>query len=183
MGRLALVEAGTRHDPNLRSLEAFASKGVRGAMIDYARGRAYDVDRTAAGMYAADSNDDGDDEAHEEQLRRSMLGEVGLAVAENLHYLRRQAASLLIAKLYAERDTGTEDDVLERRDRDDQLAFVREILQGLPARQKEVVRLFYEEEVPLGEIGARLGVGRKTAWRDHDAVKAAVAKVVARRGR
>lgn len=178
VGRLALVEAGTPHDPTLGTLEAFASKRVRGAMIDYARGRAYDVDRTAAGMYAADSNDDGDDDAHEDQLRRTMLGEAGSAVAENLHYLRRQAASLLIAKLYAERDTGTEDDVLERRDREDQLAFVRETLAGLPARQKEVVRLFYEEEIPLGEIGERLGVDRKTAWRDHDAVKAAVAKAL-----
>lgn len=183
IGRLALSECAVRHVPEQGPLGAFARKRVRGAMLDALRASTYSVDRTAAGMMAAqcrfDATDDGFDA--EDLVLRGLEGSAESPEQEALHYARREAAALLIAAYYAAPSSGGEDDVIEADERRARIHLVRDALAELSDRVRDVVRYIYEDGLTLDEIAQRIGMTKKTAWRAHEEAKERVGKALARR--
>jgi RNA polymerase sigma factor for flagellar operon FliA len=158
-GMLGLAEAANRWQADRGvPFPAFAATRIRGAILDELRRldtlprlrrrsvrRLAEVARRLATELGREAGDD------------ELAAALDLPVAE-VTALRADAASGT-CELDHERDSDTTiesaDESIEREQRREQ---IRDAMALLPARQREVLGLYYDENLTLKQIGARLGV-------------------------
>ncbi len=171
-GLLGVVEGFLRFDPSrAESLDAYLDHRIRGALLDELRrvdpltraqrgfarklGRAT-RDATAAGESTSDE---------------SLAGALGLSLTD----LRARVSQVSVAM--AIQSTGDEDSGERVEDGsltpDDAVSAQQEhtllsnATESLPAREREVLRLYYEEGQTLREIGSQLGVSESRVSQLH----------------
>lgn len=171
-GLLGVVEGFLRFDPSrAESLDAYLDHRIRGALLDELRrvdpltraqrgfarklGRAT-RDAAAAGASTSDE---------------SLASALGLSLAE----LRTRVSQVNVAMAIqatgdeegsdrVEDDALTPDEAVSARQ---EHSLLSDAAGSLPAREREVLRLYYEEGQTLREIGAQLGVSESRVSQIH----------------
>jgi RNA polymerase sigma factor for flagellar operon FliA len=171
VGLIGLVEAARRFEPALGvPFDAFARQRVQGAMVDAlrhldwaprsVRRKRRELDaaiaraRREAGREPTDREIAAALDVTEEQYSR-MLMEIRAADIAALRQLEpgREGGGLLAIALDPEDGPHAQ---LERSELRDHLIRA---LAALPARERQILSLYYEHELTLAEIGAVIGVG------------------------
>jgi RNA polymerase sigma factor for flagellar operon FliA len=170
-GMIGLFDALSRYQANQGAqFETFATQRVRGAMLDELRGSDWmprSVRRNQRTIEAAIQK-------VEQRVRRSptdveIAGELGLPIAD-YHLLLGEARGSQLIYLDELGSDDSEEGFLDRhatqeegdplaRLRDDKFrAALAEGIDALPEREKQVMGMYYEQDMNLKEIGAVLGV-------------------------
>lgn len=168
-GLLGLLESVGRYVPSRQVLfETFATPRIRGAMLDAVRGQdwAPRLARSARQAYQQAFS------ALRQELSRQpddeeMMARLGLD-AEAYHRLCLEANIPVIASIpelsrRGDRDDGPEDWVADERTtredrRRDLREFLEQLLETLPERERQILAMYFHEEMTLKEIGAVLGI-------------------------
>jgi RNA polymerase sigma factor for flagellar operon FliA len=170
-GMIGLFDALSRYQANQGAqFETFAMQRVRGAMLDELRGSDWlprSVRRNQRTIEAAIQK-------AEQRLRRSptdaeVAGEMGMPIGD-YHLLLGEARGSQLIYLdelgsedseegFLDRHAAVEEDDPLRRLRDDKFrAALADGIDALPEREKQVMGMYYEQDMNLKEIGAVLGV-------------------------
>jgi RNA polymerase sigma factor for flagellar operon FliA len=171
IGVLGLIDAATRYEPSTGvPFDAYARRRVQGAMLDALRDLDWaprslrklrrDLDLTVSRLRHQLRREPGDEEiaaglnlsmpAYErtlEQLRTLELGAV--------RSLDDQGSGPALLELCFDPDEGPEIR-LQRAELREHLARA---VAALPQREREILVMYYQEEMTLAEIGAVIGVG------------------------
>jgi RNA polymerase sigma factor for flagellar operon FliA len=172
VGVLGLIDAATRYKPTLGvPFDAFARRRVQGAMLDSLR----DMDWAPRSLRRLRREVDSAVAAARRRLGREpeepeIAAEMSLSLAD----YERAIEQLRTLELGAVRslDSATEDGLshfeicvdpgegasaqLERKELREHLARA---IQQLPDRERQILSLYFEEELTLAEIGQVIGVG------------------------
>jgi RNA polymerase sigma factor FliA len=172
VGVLGLIDAATRYKPTLGvPFDAFARRRVQGAMLDSLR----DLDWAPRSLRRLRRDVDAAVAAARRRLGREpeegdVAAEMSLSVAE----YERALEQLRTLEIGAVRslDSSSEDGLshlelcidpgegasaqLERKEVREHLA---KAIQKLPDRERQILSLYFEEELTLAEIGEVIGVG------------------------
>jgi RNA polymerase sigma factor FliA len=172
VGVLGLIDAATRYKPTLGvPFDAFARRRVQGAMLDSLR----DLDWAPRSLRRLRRDVDAAVAAARRRLGREpeegdVAAEMSLSVAE----YERALEQLRTLEIGAVRslDSTSEDGLshlevcvdpgegasaqLERKELREHLA---KAIQKLPDRERQILSLYFEEELTLAEIGEVIGVG------------------------
>ena len=170
VGTLALVDAAGRYKPSLGvPFDAFARQRVQGAMLDSLRGMDWAPRSLRQKQRALD--------AAIKQLRHELgrepegaeiAGALNVSEAEYERWLDDvRAAELATIRLAGSSPTGESllDVAVEpgegqhaRLERIELSRRLASALSALPERERQVLSLYYEEEMTLAEVGAVMGV-------------------------
>lgn len=165
-GALGLIEAAERFDPTYgQNFEAFAEQRIRGAMLDDIRRR----DTLSRDMRRLWSELRRSSDALTQQLGRTpndgeLAERLGVSL-DDLH-ARRLSLSGACVLTYDEVDPDllnrhiepTADDPYSMTARREVLALLGPAIAALPERLRQVLSLYYGEELSLRQIGEVLGV-------------------------
>jgi RNA polymerase sigma factor FliA len=170
IGTLALVDAAGRYRPALRvPFEAFARQRVHGAMLDSLRGLDWAPrslrrkQRAIDGAISRLRHSLGREPEASEIARELGLSDDGYATM--LDDVR--SAELATIRLTGCADDGSSlvdlavepgDDQCRRLERAELAEQLAAAVARLPERERQVLSLYYEEEMTLAEVGAALGV-------------------------
>ena len=171
VGTLGLIDAAGRYKPSLGvPFDAFARRRIHGAMLDSLR----DLDWAPRSLRRMQRNVDNAIAQLRHELKREPQGaEIAEALNVSEDEYDRMLDQLRSADLATIRQAGTGAegrnllDVmidpadgphvrLERQELREQLA---KAIQELPDRERQILALYYEEELTLAEIGEVIGVG------------------------
>ncbi|HUK36833.1 MAG TPA: RNA polymerase sigma factor FliA [Vicinamibacterales bacterium] len=171
VGMMGLVDAARRYQPSLGvPFEAFARRRIHGAMLDTLRGLDWapravrkmrrDVDAAIASLRHAlgRAPDDGEIAA---QLRVStdeygrMLDQIRAVELASVRQLESDRGDGGMLDVAIDPDDGPHAH-LERAELRGHLAGA---IRELPDRERQILSLYYEQELTLAEIGAVIGVG------------------------
>jgi RNA polymerase sigma factor (sigma-70 family) len=161
-GWLVAVEIAPRWDGTQASYTTYLWGCVRARLIDYAK-RAQHRREHPCGVWG-------------EYLRAP-----DLAANDGVGKLREgldAMATSYVMGLAREPET-PEGTLLRAKLRDE----IRVACAGLPARQREILRLVYEEDVPLKAAAGAVGVSYPTALRDHHEAQRSLHAVLSRKGK
>jgi RNA polymerase sigma factor for flagellar operon FliA len=182
-GVLGLLEAVDRFNPQRHvRLKTFAALRIRGAILDSLRQmdwgpralRRYGrrLEEVRAGLQADLGRQAADPE---------LAGALGLSLAR-YHALRRDLAGL-------ERDTAWDQEAHPASQADDPYRILRaaelrrflaRALAQLPEKERYTLTLYYLQELPMTEVGRRLGVGESRVSQLHSAALARLRTLLAR---
>ena len=171
-GLLGVVEVFLRFDPTrAESLDAYLDHRIRGALLDELRRfdpltRAQRGFARKLGRATRDANAAGESTTDE-----SLAGALGLSLTD----LRARVSQVSVAMAIqspGDEDTGervedgslTPDDAVSEREEHTLLSHATK---ALPPREREVLRLYYEEGQTLREIGSQLGVSESRVSQLH----------------
>lgn len=171
IGMVGLIEAAGRYRPTLGvPFDAFARRRVHGAMLDALRDldwaprsvrrKQRDIDATVAALQQRLGR-----EPSEEEIAR----ELGVAIEQ----LRGALDEIRMLELGAARPVeGSTDatslvefcvdpgqDIVARIERRQLVEHLGRALDRLPARERQILSLYYQHELTLAEIGQVIGVG------------------------
>jgi RNA polymerase sigma factor for flagellar operon FliA len=148
VGVLGLIDAASRYRPSLGvPFDAFARRRVHGAMLDALR----ELDWAPRSL---------------RRLRRDM----DAAIASLRHRLGRELRTLDVGsgrQLDAPTPDGTplielcidgSEDAVAQLERKELKAHLARAIQHLPERERQILALYYQEELTLAEIGEVIGV-------------------------
>ena len=171
IGVLGLVEAAGRYKPSMGvPFDAFARRRVQGAMLDALR----DLDWAPRSLRKLRRHVDGTISQLRSQLGREPT-EPEIATALGMTEAQYDAAleqlrSLDVAMIKPLDDTGSDRQPLldvcidpdigpeVRLERRELRTLLANAIQALPDRERQVLALYYEEELTMAEIGEVLGV-------------------------
>lgn len=172
IGMLGLVEAAGRYRPTLGvPFDAFARRRIHGAMLDSLRSldwaprsmrrRRRDIDTAVAALHRKLGREPEESELAAEmnlsidKLRRALdeLRMLDVGAARPLDSTAPDGTPLLEFCV----DPG--EDVVTRIERRQLVAHLARALDQLPARERQILSLYYEHELTLAEIGEVIGVG------------------------
>ncbi len=171
-GLLGVVEGFLRFDPTRgESLDIYLDHRIRGALLDELR-RVDPLTRSQRGFArklgraTRDANTAGESTSDE-----SLAGALGLSLTD-LRARVSQVKSAMAIQATGDEDTGervedgalTPDDAVSARQQQTLLFHATE---ALPPREREVLRLYYEEGQTLREIGSQLGVSESRVSQLH----------------
>ena len=170
-GVLGLIEAAGRYQPSLGvPFQAFARRRVQGAMLDALRDLDWaprslrrlrrDVDAAISTVRARTGG---------EPQEAAIAAELGLSAGdfdralEQLRALETATARELDAPAgdgmpLIECCIDSGESVLETIEREEVHVHLARALEQLPERERQILALYYEEEMTLSEIGATIGV-------------------------
>jgi len=175
-GLIGLMEAGRHYDGSMgASFETFASIRIRGAMVDEIRKGDWaprSVHRRARAAAAAIRR------IEQSAGREAQPAEVAQALGvplDEYHHLSEDAARAPVLSLHAEDGEGPvarvaadrADEPLARLEQDAFRGALVAAIEDLPAREKQVMALYYQEDLNLKEIGAVLGVTESRVCQIH----------------
>jgi RNA polymerase sigma factor for flagellar operon FliA len=171
VGTLGLIDAAGRYKPSLGvPFDAFARRRIHGAMLDSLR----DLDWAPRSLRRMQRNVDSAIANLRHELRREpQAGEIASALNVKEEEYDRMLDQLRSADLATIRQAGNTADGrnlldvmidptegphirLERLELREQLA---KAIQEIPDRERQILSLYYEEELTLAEIGEVIGVG------------------------
>jgi RNA polymerase sigma factor for flagellar operon FliA len=171
VGTLGLIDAAGRYKPSLGvPFDAFARRRIHGAMLDSLR----ELDWAPRSLRRMQRNVDGAVAQLRHELKREPAeGEIAAALNVSEDEYGRMLDQLRSADLATIRQAGTGTDGrnlldvmidptegphirLERLELRQQLAAA---IAELPDRERQILALYYEEELTLAEIGEVIGVG------------------------
>jgi RNA polymerase sigma factor for flagellar operon FliA len=171
VGTLGLIDAAGRYKPSLGvPFDAFARRRIHGAMLDSLR----DLDWAPRSLRRMQRNVDSAVAQLRHELKREPEGaEIASALNVSETDYERMLDQLRSADLATIRQAGTSPDGtnlldvmiepgegphvrLERKELRQQLANA---IAELPDRERQILALYYEEELTLAEIGEVIGVG------------------------
>ncbi len=171
-GLLGVVEGFLRFDPaRLESLDAYLDHRIRGAMMDELR-RVDPLTRVQRGFARELGRASRDLSAQRgAATEEALAGALDLDVGE----LRRRVAQLATAtSLHATADEDGTDRVADQGPAPDESAAASEARSllahataALPPREREVLRLYYEESRTLREIGTAMSVSESRVSQLH----------------
>lgn len=172
VGVLGLIDAATRYKPNTGvPFGAFARRRIQGAMLDSLRGMDWaprslrrlrrEVDSALAEVRRRVGR-----EPEEQEVAEHM----GLSMPDYTRALEqlRTLEIGVVRSLDAAADDGTpwlelcidpDEGVTARIERDELRQILARALQELPERERQILAMYYEEELTLAEIGEVIGVG------------------------
>jgi RNA polymerase sigma factor for flagellar operon FliA len=171
IGMVGLIEAAGRYRPTLGvPFDAFARRRVHGAMLDALR----DLDWAPRSMRRRQRDIDAAIAALQQRLgREPSEEEVAREMGVALEQLRGALDEIRTLELGAARaleggadatsliefcvDPG--EDVVARIERSQLVEHLGRALDRLPARERQILSLYYEHELTLAEIGQVIGVG------------------------
>ena len=171
VGMLGLIDAAGRYKPTLGvPFDAFARRRVQGAMLDSLRSLDWaprslrrlrrDVDSAIGSLRRTLGR-----EPEEEEIAKEM----GLAIA-NYQRVMEQLRTLdvgAIRSLDAPSEDGTprielcvdpEEGAVQKLERKELREHLARAIEQLPQRERQILSLYYEEELTLAEIGEVIGV-------------------------
>jgi RNA polymerase sigma factor for flagellar operon FliA len=170
VGVLGLIDAASRFKPTLGvPFDAFARRRIHGAMLDALR----DLDWAPRSVRKLGRTMDGTVARLRHELGREPA-EAEIAGALNVSETEygRLLDQLRTAELASIRQSTNEDgtSVLEvaidpgegpdaRLEREELRGLLAEAIAGLPERERQILALYYQEELTLAEIGQVIGVG------------------------
>jgi RNA polymerase sigma factor for flagellar operon FliA len=171
IGMVGLVEAAGRYQPTLGvPFEAFARRRVQGAMLDALR----DLDWVPRSMRRKQRDVEAAIAALEQRLGREPTeDEIAREAGLTLEQLRGALDEIRMLELGAARALdGSDDtaslvefcvdpgeDVVARIERAELVEHLSRALAQLPARERQILVLYYQHELTLAEIGEVIGVG------------------------
>jgi RNA polymerase sigma factor FliA len=172
VGVLGLIDAAGRYKPSLGvPFDAFARRRVQGAMLDSLRDLDWaprslrrmrrDVDSAMANLRR---------KLNREPEEKEIAAELGLSVADyekTIEQLRTLDIGA-IRSLDAPTEDGTSrlelcvdpsEGVVTQLERKELRAHLAKAIEQLPERERQILALYFEEELTLAEIGEVIGVG------------------------
>lgn len=167
-GLMGLMEASRHYSETAgASFETFASIRIRGAMIDEIRKGDWaprSVHRRARDAAAAIRRIE--QASGHEAAATDIAAAMGISL-EDYHQIAGDAARSQVMSLH--RENGEEDESsriaapagaepLSRLEKSEFAGALAQAIDGLPEREKQIMALYYQEELNLKEIGAVLGV-------------------------
>jgi len=182
-GVLGLMEAVHKFDPTKNvALKSYAKYRIRGAILDslremdwsprLLRRRARQLEQAREKLHARLGRPATDTE---------LAAELNIKLAE-LHHLLRDLRGLEVGSLQAEfsedgYEQGTVNHLsdsagknpLELCLQSEMKALLAQAIGDLPARERQVLALYYYQELPMKEVGAALGVGEARISQIHSA--------------
>lgn len=180
-GVLGLIDAVDKFDPSKHvQLKSYAKFRIRGAIVDSLRAMDWSPRRLRREARRIE-------EAHRDLKLRlgrvadenELAAELGMSLAEFQHLLG-ELHGLDLGSLQAEAsDSKSEDDIVSRTpgglDEDpfaqclqgEMRSLVAEALGDLDEKERQVVTLYYLEELTMKEVGAVLGVGESRVSQIH----------------
>lgn len=176
VGMMGLLEAYKHYDPTKgASFETYASIRIRGFMLDEIRHNDWiprSVHRNARMIAIAVKNVE--NRLGRQALDREIAEELGLDLNEFYDLLKDSAGS----QLQGFDDLGVTDDTLvgelgrlsephTKVMHDDLLKTLADIIDTLPAAERMVLSLYYEQDLNLKEIGDVLGVSESRVCQIH----------------
>jgi RNA polymerase sigma factor FliA len=175
-GLMGLTEAARHYNGSLgASFETFASIRIRGAMIDEIRKGDWaprSVHRRARA--AAEAIRSIEQSTGREAAPAEVAGALGVTL-EEYHQIADDAARAPVMSLHAEEGEGPVarvagdpgDEPLARLEQDAFREALAAAIEQLPPREKQVMALYYQDELNLKEIGAVLGVTESRVCQIH----------------
>ena len=172
VGVLGLIDAATRYRPTLGvPFDAFARRRIHGAMLDSLRDMDWaprslrrmrrDVDAAIAALRRASGREPGEAEIaaalnmsadeYAKTLERLRVLEIG--VMRSLDAPSDDGATLM--ELVVDPDEG----VAARIERQEVKRHLAAAIRQLPERERQILAMYYDEELTLAEIGEVIGVG------------------------
>jgi len=171
VGVVGLIEAANRYQPSLGvPFDAFARRRIQGAMLDALRG----LDWVPRSVRKLQRDVDGAMSRLRHTLGREpeaadMAGELGVSIEQ----YEAKLDELRLADLATARSSSGErahDDLLDlavdpeagpyvRLERRELRGRLAQALGELPERERQILALYYEQELTLAEIGQVIGVG------------------------
>ncbi len=176
IGHEAVVKAATRFDPRQGvPFERFARSAIWGAMLDHAHRETFVVRGTMRHIARVMS-----ERVEIEQSADAWLEESPTPARDEVVADLRARAAELVAAAYAGGTAAltSEDIVIEEEEQRVTLSRLRRGLDDLTANERAFVQMYYEEEVTLEVIAAKMGVVVRTVYRMHDRIKAKLAKAL-----
>ncbi|HEV3190160.1 MAG TPA: RNA polymerase sigma factor FliA [Polyangiaceae bacterium] len=173
-GWVGLMEAYQRCDPNIgpSEFEAYASYRVRGAMLDYLRSldpMTRDLRRSSRKVTETIRTLTGENGRPPEEA--DIAAALDIEVPAYRELLERIAkggmARLELLDVEHHEIEGAADNADDELRRKQLSARVAQAIEALPARQQDVLALYYQEECTLREIGAILGVSESRVSQIH----------------
>jgi RNA polymerase sigma factor for flagellar operon FliA len=170
VGVLGLIDAASRFKPTLGvPFDAFARRRIHGAMLDALR----DLDWAPRSVRKLGRTMDGTVARLRHELGREPVeGEIAGALNVSEAEYGRLLDQLRTAELASIRQSTNEDGTcaLEvaidpgegadaRLEREELRGLLAEAITALPARERQILALYYQEELTLAEIGQVIGVG------------------------
>jgi RNA polymerase sigma factor FliA len=167
VGVMGLIEAAARYQPSLGvPFDAFARRRIQGAMLDALR----DLDWAPRSVRKMRRDLDSAMAQLRHALKREPgAGEIASALRVSEPEYDRMLDQLRSADLAAVRQAGWGDDLdvavdpgegpHVRLERAELCALLAQAIAQLPERERQILGLYYEEELTLAEIGEVIGVG------------------------
>jgi len=174
-GMTGLLEAAERFDPNHgANFSTFGYYRIRGAIYDGLRSMGWlsrsEYQKTRMGERANALM-----EAH--SSRESSLSRDNRSTSEHVDDLANQVSQLVtifVTSLDALSETDFEDHSARKQDALIEEKQSKKVLHmaiaGLPAEDKELLRLYYFEDLSLEEVGNRIGLSKSWTCRRHSQV-------------
>ena len=171
-GVLALIECIDRYDPDRgASFDTYSYLGIRGAILKYLRKQNWLSNRVwEARKRITQGRAELEQKLMREPSDRELADHLGLSekqldglitemsVVDTVSFDEMLESSLLGA---ADTLAGTEGDVSDRLLREEMQEALAAAIDALPAKQKQVISLYYYENLNLREIGEVLGVSQQ----------------------
>lgn len=172
VGVLGLIDAAGRYKPGLGvPFDAFARRRVQGAMLDSLR----DLDWAPRSLRRMRRDVDGALAKLRRQFAREpeeseIAAEMGMSVADyekTIQQLRRLDIGA-VRSLDAPTEDGTSrlelcvdptEGVVTQLERKELRGHLAKAIEQLPERERQILALYFEEELTLAEIGEVIGVG------------------------
>lgn len=171
-GVLALIECIDRYDPDRgASFDTYSYLGIRGAILKYLRKQNWLSNRVwEARKRITQGRAELEQKLMREPSDRELADHLGLSekqldglitemsVVDTVSFEEMLESSFLGA---ADTLAGTEGDVSDRLLREEMQEALAAAIDALPAKQKQVISLYYYENLNLREIGEVLGVSQQ----------------------
>ena len=171
-GVLALIECIDRYDPDRgASFDTYSYLGIRGAILKYLRKQNWLSNRVwEARKRITQGRAELEQKLMREPSDRELADHLGLSekqldglitemsVVDTVSFEEMLESSFLGA---ADTLAGAEGDVSDRMLREEMQAALAAAIDALPAKQKQVISLYYYENLNLREIGEVLGVSQQ----------------------